>query len=172
MARIGVRGLPLLRVLILLILTGGSSWADTSNNAKSVTISKTASVLISNLSDIIFPPSAAVPPAQSIAVCVYSNNGGQYRLTAVSANASDSAMRVKSGSAFIVYDAIWTTAGAGAIGLQSGVATPLMNGADQASPSCNGSTNARLQIALDASTYQAAPLGAYVDILSITIAPN
>ena len=161
-------------VLFAALINSVGATAGTFTDSRNVFVSKTASVRISNLSDIVFPPSTNAPTSMEISICVYSNSAGDFDVTATSQNAASGGMNLRSGSRDIHYIAEWASGsdrGQGIL-LQSGVTSKTLTGADQSSPSCNSGPNARLRITLDPVSYAQAPVGNYADILSLTIAPN
>jgi len=155
-----------------LSMIGLRAAADNSSGKRTIYVTKTASVRISNLSDIVFPTDAFAPSPQEISVCVFSNSGAAFHVIGTSANAGSGKMNLRAGGRDINYVAEWIPDKGASVTLVSGVATPPLTGADQSSPTCGSGTNARLRISLDPVSYSQVPSGNYSDTLSLTITPN
>jgi hypothetical protein len=159
----------LVALMTIQIFVSAAGHSETLVGSKTIQMTKSAAVRISGLVDIIFPPGQTPPASQKIGVCVYSNNGGVYSVSASSANANGAEMRLRSGDQFIRYGAQWMVSNGGTINLESGLATGEIDGADITSPTCNAGANAWLSVTLASDSYLAAPSGIYADVLSISI---
>lgn len=142
-------------------VTYGSTTGDIN-----ITVVKNEAMRVSNLDDIDFGTTESAPGALSDAVCLYSTSGN-YFLTASSSNGSGPDFRMSDGTNFIVYDVTWND-GTTTTNMDDAVkSAAAFTGADTANDTCNGATNSTIEVAVNAASFNAAPLGAYADTLTL-----
>lgn len=147
----------------------------TSSGTSVVSISKGHLVRISDIADFTFGAQTSTPAKSNDNICIYSTSGS-YTVTASSANGSGSLFRMADSGAtnFVNYTVEWNNAASGTSGtaLTNTVASATQTGADTSSTTCSGSTNARLFVQVDNTTFTAAPSGvSYTDTLTLLVAP-
>lgn len=131
-----------------------------------VTVTIAPLVRITGLSDVEFTFDGGDENLENTQnICVYSNAGSNYSLTATSLN-SDNGFALVSGSLEVAY-----SVAVNGSSLTSGSAADFgdANTVDQL---CGGTGATALQISIDNAALQAAASGTYTDLLTLTVEPN
>lgn len=139
-----------------------------------VSLSVADRVLISGLDDIplgSYGGSGELTGASTF--CVYRNGNGLYDLTVSSSNASGGTFRAAGGTAFIDYrvrvgDSIDASSSRP---VNSGSTVVALSGSGT-STSCGGADNAALEVTFTEAALQAAPTGAFTDVITVLVQPS
>ena len=155
--------------------------ATSSSGDVQVTIARGDGIMISGLADFTFGVQATAPVAPiSDTVCVYATAGGEYTVTATTANTGGTApfdfqMADASGSSFIGYQVQYETPTELPETLVDGVASGQKTGGDQANLDCSGvgGDNGQITVTVDSTTFTAAAVGLpHGDTLTVLVALN
>lgn len=149
---------------------------STSTGTSVVSISKGHQVRISDIADFAFGAQTSTPAKANDNICIYSTSGS-YDVTAQSANASGTDFRMANvgASSFVTYTVEWNNAASGTSGtaLLNAVTSSAFTGAHTTSNNCGGSTNSRLFVQVDNTSFTSAPSGvAFTDTLTLVVAPQ
>lgn len=134
-----------------------------------VSITKGELVRISQLSDLLFPPTATAVAnlTQTDTVCIYSTTGG-YNITATSPQAFGAQLRMNDGGTNNMNYAL----DFGGTGLPHGTNVTGFLGANTTDDLCSGGTNASITATILMADFNTAPGGAYSDTVTLTFAPE
>ena len=166
----------MMRILIVFLIGSAPLYA-VNPSMPTVTVVIPALVQLSGLSDIsLTPTSVASAATGATTACVYTNvlsPLGSYYVTASSLNASSTTFRCRNGTAYVSYNAYWTTVSpAQTVTLASGVKTAQQSGGSSSSLTCDGTPNANFNISLTSAQVVSVAPGVYTDTVTLVISPS
>ena len=176
--------------LSVIAFTGKQSYSATqgtlgatSQGSKDISVAVPISVKVTGFADTAFGTwSGTGALTDNNNLCIYSNNAGNYTVTAASANETGTSFRLYDTSTYIIYNVYWYSNDGGGDAVASGTSlsegTTLagQTGASATSHSCVGATgnvNAALGIEIPEANLAAATGSGtnFTDTLTVTVAP-
>lgn len=150
--------------------------AGSSSGTADVSITRGDGIMISGLADFTFGVQATSPVAPiSDGVCVYATAGGEYTVTASSANPGGGTgfqMADVTDTTYIEYSVAYDDGG-GAETLTQATASSQQTGGDESNLDCGGVDNGTLTVTVDSTTFDAAPVAVpHGDTLTVLVTLN
>ncbi len=169
--------LPMALAASLFLVSGGLQAATdgtqgtTSSGSADITVTKQSEVKISGLADIALDVQADGSATGSTGACIYRNGSGSYTVTANSGNGSGD-FRLKDTSDNVMVYTVSFNDGTNTTALTEGTALTGQTNANTITPTCNGGSNATIEVTVSQTEFNGAPAGTYTDTLTLLIAPE
>ncbi len=144
---------------------------SSSTGTTDISVTKQSEVKISGLNDIALTVQGDGSATGSTTACIYRNGTGSYTVTASGSGAA-SAFALTDGNSGVMPYSVTFDDGSGAAALTKNTALTGLTNANTLSSSCNGGTNATIEVTVSTADFSSAPAGDYTGTLTLVIAPE